>query len=137
MILACSVVSHLALSLFWYSAKGISEPDRSVTWKLLALETARNFLGYLSLSVSGGTGQALLGLMLRLRNLSCFIVPADVRHVILHLFVMQSACMLAHITLSAPLLLPPPPTPFGLFMLKITSRFMSMKEMVARERKTC
>lgn len=75
--------------------------------------------------------------MLRLRNLSCFIVPADVWHAILHLFVMQSACMLAHIILSASLLLPPPPTPFGLLMLKITSRFMTMKDMGARERKTC
>lgn len=65
--------------------------------------------------------------MLRLRNLSCFIVPADVRHAIFHLFVMQSACMLAHIIMSAPLLLPPPPTPFGLFVLKIKSRFMSME----------
>lgn len=117
--------------------KSISEPDGSMRWKLLALETARNFQGYLSLAVSGGTGQAHLGLMLRLRNLSCFIVPADVRHAILHFFVMQSACMLAHIILSAPLLLPPPPAPFGLLMLKITSRFMSMKDMGARERKTC
>lgn len=106
-------------------------------WKLLILERARNFPGYLSLAVSGETGLAHLGLMLRLRNLSCFIVPADVWHAILHLFVMQSACMLAHIILSASLLLPPPPTPFGLFMLKITSRFMTMKGMGARERKTC
>lgn len=65
--------------------------------------------------------------MLRLRNLSCFIVPVDVRHAIFHLFVMQSACMLAHIIMSAPLLLPPPLTPFGLFILKIKSRFMSME----------
>lgn len=137
MILAWTVVSQLVRSVSQYSAKGVSEPDRSTRWKLLALETARNFWGYLSLAVSGGTGQAYLGLMLRLRNLSCFIVPADVRHTILHLFVMQSACMLAHIILSAPLLIPPPPTPFGLCVLKITSRFMSMKEMGARERKTC
>lgn len=97
MILAWIVVSHLALSVSWYSPKGISECDRSVRWKLLALETARHFWGYLSLAVSEGTGQAHLGLMLRLRNLSCFIVPAGVQHAILHLFVMQSACMLAHI----------------------------------------
>lgn len=101
------------------------------------LERAKNFPGYLSLAVSGETRQAHLGLMLRLRNLSCFIVPADVCHTILHLFVMQSACMFAHIILPASLLLPPPPTPFSLFMLKITSKFMTMKEMGSRERKTC
>lgn len=137
MIPAWPAVSCLVLVLSWYSVKVISEPDRSMRWKLLVLERARNFPGYLSLAVSGETGRAPLGLMLRLWNLSCFIVPADVWHAILHLFVMQSACMLAHIILSASLLLPPPPTPFGLFMLKITSRFMTMKGMGARERKTC
>lgn len=137
MIPAWPALSCLVLVISWYSVKVISEPDRSMRLKLLVLERARNFPGYLSLAVSGETGPAHLGLILRLRNLSCFIVPADVWHAILHLFVMQSACMLAHIILSASLLFPPPPTPFGLFMLKITSRFMTMKGMGARERKTC
>lgn len=137
MIPPCPALFCLMLVVSWYSEKVISEPGRSMRWKLLVLEGARNFPGYLSLAVSGETGQAHLGLMLRLRNLSCFIVPADVWHAILHLFVMQSACTLAHIILSASLLLPPPPTPFGPFMLKITSRFMTMKGMGARERKIC
>lgn len=137
MIPAWPALSCLMLAVSWYSAKVISEPDKSMRWKLVVLERARNFPGYLSLAVSGETGRAHLGLMVRLRNLSCFIVSADVWHTILHLFVMQSACMLAHIILSASLLLPPPPTPIGLFKLKITSRFMTMKGMGARERKTC
>ena len=101
MILAWTVVSCLALSVSWYSAKGIYEPDRSARWKLLALETARNFWGYLSLAVSGGTGQAHLGLMWRLRNLSCFIVPADVLHAILHFCNAECLHVGSHYTVSA------------------------------------
>lgn len=78
MIPAWPALSCLMLVVSWYSAKVISEPDKSMRWKLLVLERARNFPGYLSLAVSGETGRAHLGLMVRLRNLSCFIVSADV-----------------------------------------------------------
>lgn len=119
-LLTCTTTlgsASLKLTDWWFTAAIISGSNRY--WHLSS---------YLNLAISEGTGQACLGVMRRLRNPSHFIVPAELWRAILHLFVMQSACMLAHIILSVPLPLPPPSAPFSPLLLKMTSRFMPTKE---------